>query len=99
LIKLAKLSPEKLFNIGRLVFDVKKVLIFILIRKFNPGNGYGFCELGEDVPDYSSVTTIDELKDALEKTRQDSVSTLIDIKVLPGTMTEGYELKKPRWDK
>jgi len=38
-----------------------------------------------------TVTTIDELKDALEKSRQDSVSTLIDIKVLPGTMTEGYE--------
>lgn len=38
-----------------------------------------------------TVTTIDKLKDALEKSRQDSVSTLIDIKVLPGTMTEGYE--------
>lgn len=38
-----------------------------------------------------TATTVDELKDALEKSRQDSVSTLIDIKVVPGTMTGGYE--------
>lgn len=38
-----------------------------------------------------TVTTIDELKEALARARQDSVSTLIDIKVLPGTMTGGYE--------
>ena len=38
-----------------------------------------------------TVTTVDELKDALEKSRQDSMSTLIDIKVVPGTMTGGYE--------
>ncbi|KJR46186.1 Epi-inositol hydrolase [Desulfosporosinus sp. I2] len=38
-----------------------------------------------------TATTVDELKSALEKSRQDSVSTLIDIKVVPGTMTGGYE--------
>ena len=38
-----------------------------------------------------TATTVDELKEALEKSRQDSVSTLIDIKVVPGTMTGGYE--------
>lgn len=38
-----------------------------------------------------TVTTIDELKAALESAKNDTVSTLIDIKVLPKTMTDGYE--------
>ncbi|HYE84165.1 MAG TPA: 3D-(3,5/4)-trihydroxycyclohexane-1,2-dione acylhydrolase (decyclizing) [Clostridia bacterium] len=38
-----------------------------------------------------SVTTIEELKAALEDAKKSTVSTLIDIKVLPGTMTGGYE--------
>ncbi len=38
-----------------------------------------------------TVTTIDELREALEKVKKAAVSTLIDIKVLPGTMSGGYE--------
>lgn len=38
-----------------------------------------------------TVTTQDELKEALVRARRDRVSTLIDIKVLPGTMTEGHQ--------
>ncbi len=37
------------------------------------------------------VNSIDELKTAFEDAKKQSVSTLIDIKVLPHTMTEGYE--------
>lgn len=37
------------------------------------------------------VTTLDELKSALEDAKKQKVSTLIDIKVLPKTMTDGYE--------
>jgi 3D-(3,5/4)-trihydroxycyclohexane-1,2-dione acylhydrolase (decyclizing) len=37
-----------------------------------------------------SVRTIDELKTALEDAKHQNVSTLIDIKVLPKTMTDGY---------
>jgi 3D-(3,5/4)-trihydroxycyclohexane-1,2-dione acylhydrolase (decyclizing) len=37
------------------------------------------------------VETLEELKEAIEKSKLDQVSTLIDIKVLPGTMTDGYE--------
>ena len=36
------------------------------------------------------ATTLDELKAALEDAKQQTVSTLIDIKVLPKTMTDGY---------
>lgn len=38
-----------------------------------------------------TVHTIEELREALEKAKQDTVSTLIDIKVLPGTGAGGYE--------
>ncbi|MBS4208872.1 3D-(3,5/4)-trihydroxycyclohexane-1,2-dione acylhydrolase (decyclizing) [Bacillus sp. FJAT-50079] len=38
-----------------------------------------------------SVRTLDELKGALENAKNETVSTLIDIKVLPGTCTTGYE--------
>lgn len=38
-----------------------------------------------------SATTIEELRDALEKAKQERVTTLIDVKVLPGTNTDGYE--------
>jgi 3D-(3,5/4)-trihydroxycyclohexane-1,2-dione acylhydrolase (decyclizing) len=37
------------------------------------------------------VTTIDELKAAVKASKEDKVSTLIEIKVLPGSMTDGYE--------
>ncbi len=36
------------------------------------------------------VQTLDELKAALEQSRAEKQSTLIEIRVLPGTMTEGY---------
>lgn len=38
-----------------------------------------------------TVKTVDELKAALQDAKDQTVSTLIDIKVLPKTMTEGYE--------
>lgn len=38
-----------------------------------------------------TVKTLDELKIALEDAKKQTVSTLIDIKVLPKTMTEGYK--------
>lgn len=37
-----------------------------------------------------TVTNFEELKAALEDAKKQTVSTLIDIKVLPKTMTEGY---------
>jgi 3D-(3,5/4)-trihydroxycyclohexane-1,2-dione acylhydrolase (decyclizing) len=37
------------------------------------------------------VNTIEQLKEALEDARKQEVSTLIDIKVLPKTMTDGYD--------
>lgn len=37
------------------------------------------------------VNTIEELKAALEDAKKQKVSTLIDIKVLPKTMTDGYD--------
>lgn len=38
-----------------------------------------------------TVKTLDELKAAIEDAKKQTVSTLIDVKVLPKTMTEGYE--------
>ncbi|AOA02483.1 3D-(3,5/4)-trihydroxycyclohexane-1,2-dione acylhydrolase (decyclizing) [Carnobacterium maltaromaticum] len=38
-----------------------------------------------------TVRTLNELKAALEDAQKQTVSTLIDIKVLPKTMTDGYE--------
>jgi len=37
------------------------------------------------------VRNLEDLKNAIEQSKNDQVSTLIEIKVLPGTMTEGYE--------
>jgi len=37
------------------------------------------------------VNTVEQLKEALEDAKKQTVSTLIDIKVLPKTMTDGYE--------
>jgi len=37
------------------------------------------------------VVTLDDLKNAIEQSKNDEVSTLIEICVLPGTMTDGYE--------
>ena len=47
------------------------------------------CASGYGVKTYS-VHTLAELKDALEDSKKQTVSTLIDIKVLPKTMTDGY---------
>ena len=38
-----------------------------------------------------TVKTVEELKAAIEDSKKQTVSTLIDIKVLPKTMTSGYE--------
>ncbi|MHB9093782.1 MAG: 3D-(3,5/4)-trihydroxycyclohexane-1,2-dione acylhydrolase (decyclizing) [Eubacteriales bacterium] len=38
-----------------------------------------------------TATTVEQLREALEQARKETISTLIDIKVLPGTMTDGYE--------
>ncbi len=38
-----------------------------------------------------TATNLDELKAALEDAKKQTVSTLIDIKVLPKTMTDGYD--------
>lgn len=38
-----------------------------------------------------TVTTVAELREALARARKETVSTLIHIKVLPGTCTSGYE--------
>ncbi len=37
------------------------------------------------------VNTMDDLKEALEDSKKQTVSTLIDIKVLPKSMTDGYD--------
>jgi len=47
------------------------------------GEGYG-CKT-------YTVKTLEELKIAIEDAKKQTVSTLIDVKVLPKTMTEGYE--------
>lgn len=38
-----------------------------------------------------TVKTIDELREAIEASKKQSVSTLIDIKIMPKTMTGGYQ--------
>ncbi len=48
------------------------------------------CASGYGVKTYS-VKTVDELAYALEDSKKQTVSTLIDIKVLPKTMTDGYD--------
>ncbi len=50
---------------------------------------FAACAAGYGVKTYK-VKTLDELKEALEDSKKQSVSTLIDIKVLPKTMTDGY---------
>ncbi|MCD7827552.1 MAG: 3D-(3,5/4)-trihydroxycyclohexane-1,2-dione acylhydrolase (decyclizing) [Clostridiales bacterium] len=47
------------------------------------------CASGYGVKTYS-VKTLDELAQALEDSKKQTVSTLIDIKVLPKSMTDGY---------
>ena len=37
------------------------------------------------------VKTLKELEEAIEKSKKETKSTLIDIKVMPKTMTDGYE--------
>lgn len=50
---------------------------------------YAQCAQGYGAKTYT-VRTIDELKDAFASAQKEKVSTLIDIKVLPKTMTGGY---------
>jgi 3D-(3,5/4)-trihydroxycyclohexane-1,2-dione acylhydrolase (decyclizing) len=69
-------------------------------RKRNPETGkldgpimtidYAKVAEGYGVKTYS-VTTMEELEAALIDSKRRAVSTLIDIKVLPKTMTHGYE--------
>lgn len=47
------------------------------------------CASGYGVKTYTA-TTLEELEQALEDSKKQTVSTLIDIKVLPKTMTDGY---------
>lgn len=56
---------------------------FVKIDFAKVASGYG-------VKTYT-VKTIEELKIALEDAKKQSISTLIDIKVLPKTMTDGYD--------
>ena len=51
---------------------------------------YAKAASGYGVKTYS-VKTLDELRNALEDAKKQEISTLIDIKVLPKTMTNGYE--------
>lgn len=51
---------------------------------------YAKSAAGYGVKTYS-VKNIEELKEAIEDSKKQTVSTLIDIKVLPKTMTDGYE--------
>ncbi len=51
---------------------------------------YALSAKGYGLKTYS-VKTADELKEALEDALKQKISTLIDIKVLPKTMTDGYE--------
>ncbi|TDQ41025.1 3D-(3,5/4)-trihydroxycyclohexane-1,2-dione acylhydrolase (decyclizing) [Aureibacillus halotolerans] len=50
---------------------------------------YAKSAAGYGVDTYS-VRTLEELKEAIKMVKTSSVSTLIDIKVLPKTMTDGY---------
>lgn len=50
---------------------------------------YAKCAAGYGCVTYTA-RTLDELKAALEDAKKQTVSTLIDIKVLPKTMTDGY---------
>ena len=56
---------------------------FIPIDYAKVASGYGLKTY--------SVRTIEELREAIEDSKKQEVSTLIDIKVLPKTMTEGYQ--------
>ncbi|WP_078378739.1 3D-(3,5/4)-trihydroxycyclohexane-1,2-dione acylhydrolase (decyclizing) [Sutcliffiella halmapala] len=51
---------------------------------------YAASAAGYGVKTYS-VTTIQELQAAIQDAKNQTISTLIDIKVLPKTMTNGYE--------
>lgn len=51
---------------------------------------YAQCAKGYGAKTYTA-TTVEELREAIESAKKDTVSTLIDIKVLPKTMTGGYE--------
>lgn len=51
---------------------------------------YAMCAAGYGLKTYTA-RTLKELKEALEDAKKQEVSVLIDIKVLPKTMTEGYK--------
>ena len=56
---------------------------YVLIDYTSIAKGYG--------AKVYKVRNLEDLKNAIEQSKNDQVSTLIEIKVLPGTMTEGYE--------
>lgn len=60
-----------------------------LTGKFMPIS-YAEAARGYGAKTYTA-TSVQELREALEKSKNDTVSTLIDIKVVPGSMTGGYE--------
>lgn len=60
--------------------EIKGALIPVDYAKVSEGYGLWSC----------TVRTIQELEEALKEAKKQTVSTLIDIKVIPKTMTEGY---------
>lgn len=62
--------------------------------KYNDGNFQivDFAKIAEGYGMASySVRTLDELKNAIEESKKEKRSTLLDIKIMPKTMTNGYE--------
>ncbi len=59
-----------------------------LLGEFVPID-FAKCASGYGVKTYT-VKNLDELRNALEDSKKQTVSTLIDIKVLPKTMSDGY---------
>ncbi|MBQ6898362.1 MAG: 3D-(3,5/4)-trihydroxycyclohexane-1,2-dione acylhydrolase (decyclizing), partial [Clostridia bacterium] len=51
---------------------------------------FAMCAAGYGVKTYK-VNTMEQLAEALEDSKKQTVSTLIDIKVLPKSMTDGYD--------
>lgn len=51
---------------------------------------FAMCAAGYGAKTYT-VKTVEELRAAMEDAKKQTVSTLIDVKVLPKTMTNGYE--------
>ena len=62
--------------------------------KYDNGN-FQIVDFAKIAEGYSMVSykvkTLKELEEAIEKSKKETKSTLIDIKVMPKTMTDGYE--------